>query len=81
MTAIDLQTEIVRMIKDEQDLGVLEAIRTLLHKVRRENTGTDEDFTAEELAELELRRARHLRGEGTSYSMEESLRRLRNSGK
>lgn len=41
----------------------------------------DEDFTAEEIAELDRRRARHLRGEGRSYTMEESIAKLRNSGK
>ena len=32
-----------------------------------------ENFTPEEIAELERRRARHLRGEGTSYTLEESI--------
>lgn len=41
----------------------------------------DEDFTAEEIAELDRRRARHMRGEGTSYTMEESILKLRNAGR
>lgn len=78
MSAIDLQTEIVRMIKDENDTSILEAIRTLLYRVRQGQV--EDDFTDEEVAELDRRRAEYLRGEGTSYTAEESLRRLR-SGK
>lgn len=78
MSTIDLQTEIVQMIKDENDTSVLEAIRTLLYRVRQGQV--DDDFTAEDIAELDRRRAEYLRGEGTSYTVEESLQRLR-SGK
>ena len=75
MSAIDLQTEIVQMIKDESDTNILEAIRTLLYRVRQGQV--DDDFTAEDMAELDKRRAEYLRGEGTSYTVEESLQRLR----
>ncbi|HMN04419.1 MAG TPA: hypothetical protein PKD45_01730 [Flavobacteriales bacterium] len=75
MSTIDLQTEIVQMIKDESDPSILEAIRTLLYRVRQGQV--DDDFTAEDIAELDRRRAEYLRGEGTSYSAEESLQRLR----
>ncbi len=78
MSAIDLQTEIVQMIKDESDTSILEAIRTLLYRVRQ--VQVDDDFTAEDIAELDKRRAEYLGGEGTSYTVEESLQRLR-SGK
>ena len=78
MSAIDLQTEIVRMIKDENDTSILEAIRTLLYRVRQGQV--EDDFTDDEVAELDRRRAEYLRGEGTSYTAEESLQRLR-SGK
>lgn len=37
----------------------------------------DEDFTAEEIAELDRRRARRLSGEGKGYTAEESIRMLR----
>jgi hypothetical protein len=40
----------------------------------------EDDFTAEDIVELDRRRAEYLRGEGTSYTVEESLQRLR-SGK
>ena len=78
MSTIDLQTEIMQMIKDESDTSILEAIRTLLYRVRQGQV--DDDFTAEDIAELDRRRAEYLRGEGTSYTAEESLQRLR-SGK
>ncbi len=78
MSAIDLQTEIVQMIKDENDTSILEAIRTLLYRVRQAQL--DEDFSADDIAELDRRRAEYLSGEGRSYTVEESLQRLR-SGK
>lgn len=78
MSAIDLQAEIVRMIKDENDTSILEAIRTLLYRVRQGQV--DDDFTDEEIAELDRRRAEYLRGDGKSFTADESLHRLR-SGK
>ena len=45
MSAIDLQTEIVQMIKDENDTSILEAIRTLLYRVRQGQV--EDDFTDE----------------------------------
>jgi len=75
MSTSDLQTEIVQMIKDESDTSILEAIRTLLYRVRQGQM--DDNFTAEDIAELDRRRAEYLRGEGTSYTAEESLQRLR----
>ncbi len=78
MSTIDLRAEIMQMIKDERDTSVLEAIRILLQRVRQGQE--DDDFTAEEIAELDRRRAEYLRGDGISYTAEESLQRLR-SGK
>ena len=75
MSTSDLRTEIVQMIKEESDTSILEAIRTLLYRVRQGQV--DDDFTAEDIAELDRRRAEYLRGEGTSYTAEESLQRLR----
>lgn len=75
MSAIDLQAEIVQMIKDESDTSVLEAIRTLLYRVRQGQV--DDDFTEEDIAELDRRRADRLSGESTGYTVEESLRKLR----
>ncbi len=74
MTAIDLQTEIIQLLREERNTGILEAIRMLL---RREETEADVDFTAEELAELDAQRAEHLSGKSKSYSAEESIRMIR----
>ncbi|MCC6400224.1 MAG: hypothetical protein IT227_05620 [Flavobacteriales bacterium] len=78
MRTTDLQSEIVQLIKDERDTSILEAIRTLLYRVRQGQV--DDDLTAEDIAELDRHRAEYLRGEGTSYTAEVSLQRLR-SGK
>ena len=75
MSAIDLQAEIVQMIKEESDTSVLEAIRTLLRRVRQGQV--DDDFTAEDITELDMRRARRLSGESTGVTAEGSIRMLR----
>ncbi|MBK8499197.1 MAG: hypothetical protein IPL52_10340 [Flavobacteriales bacterium] len=75
MSAIDLQTEIVQMIKDESDTSILEAIRTLLYRVRQGQV--DDDFSAEDIAELDRRRASRLSGESKGHTAEESVRMLR----
>lgn len=51
MSATELQTEIVQMIKDERDTGILEAIRMLLYKLRQAEE--EDDLTDEEVAELD----------------------------
>jgi len=75
MSTIELQTEIVQMIKDESDTSILEAIRTLLYKVRQGQV--EDDLTAEDIAELDKRRARRLSGESKGYSAEDSISKLR----
>lgn len=74
MSAIDIQTEIIQLLREERNTSILEAIRMLL---RREEADTDEDFTAEELAELDAQRADHLSGKSKSYTVEESIRMIR----
>ena len=78
MTAIDLQTEIIQLLREERNTSILEAIRMLL---RRAEADTDEDFTAEELAELDAQRADHLSGKSKSYTAEESIRMIREGPK
>ncbi len=74
MTANDLTDEEVSELETRfQDMisgkvsfvGEKESIRMIIEAA--------ENFTPEEIAELERRRARHLRGEGTSYTLEESI--------
>ena len=57
------------------------ALQRVAKVLEAEVPETDDDFTPEEIAELDRRRARHLRGEGTSYTLEESIQKLRDSGK
>jgi hypothetical protein len=66
MTAIDLRTEIVRMIENERDTSILEAIRTLLHKLRQADEA-DEELTDEEIAELEGRFQDMVSAEGQAH--------------
>ena len=75
MTAIDLQTEIMQMIKDESDTSILEAIRTLLYRVRQGQV--DDDITDEEYAEFDEAIAMHERGEVKFHTEEESIRLIR----
>ncbi len=74
MSAADLRTEIIQLLREERNTSILEAIRMLL---RRDEADTDEDFTAEELAELDKRCARRMSGESKGSSAEESIRMLR----
>lgn len=74
MSTAELQTEIIQLLREERNTNILEAIRMLL---RREETDTDEDLTAEELAELDAQRADHLSGKSKSYTAEESIRMIR----
>mgnify|MGYP003379914844 CR=1 FL=1 len=59
MSTIDLQTEIVQMIKDENDTSILDAIRTLLYKLQQGHV--DDDITDEECAEFDEAIAKHER--------------------
>ncbi|MEO7080653.1 MAG: hypothetical protein ABIY71_03960 [Flavobacteriales bacterium] len=68
-------TEIMRMIKDESDTSVLEAIRTLLHRVRQGQV--DEDITDAEYTEFDEAIAKHERGEVKFHTEEESIRLIR----
>ena len=67
MTTLELRAEIKQLLSREKNTSVLEAIRMLL---RREDAETDDDFTDEELAELEQRRARYVSGESKPHTVE-----------
>jgi hypothetical protein len=75
MSTIDLQAEIMQMIKDESDTSILEAIRTLLYRVRQGQV--DDDITDEEYAEFDEAIAKHERGEVKFHTEEESMRLIR----
>jgi hypothetical protein len=76
MTTIELRTEIMRLLREEDNTSILEAIRLLLHKVRR--AGSEEDgMTDEEYAELEQRFQELLSGKVKAHTREESMRLIR----
>ena len=56
-------------------------LQRIAKTIETEVPEADLDMTDEDWAELERRRARHLRGEGTSYTLEESMARLRKGRK
>ena len=79
MDSASIKLELMRQLMSIADDKTL---RKVVNFFRKEvATEEDGDFTAEEIAELDQRRARHLRGEGRSYTLEESIAKLRNSGK
>ena len=77
MTKADLRAEIMQMISDEEDTTILEAIRTLLSKVRYATEEEGDDLTDQEVAELDQRREYRRSGKVEFLSEEEFLRSLR----
>lgn len=73
MTTIELRTEIMRLLREEENTSILEAIRLLL---RREEAEED-TYTEEDIAELDRRREERLRGDVPAHGVEESLRLAR----
>lgn len=57
------------------------SLQRIAKTIEAEVPEADMDMTDEDWAELERRRERHLRGEGTSYTLEESMARLRKGRK
>lgn len=74
MTAVELRTEIIRMIENEGDTSVLEAIRTLLFKLHLHG---EDDLTDDEVAELEGRYQDMVSGKTKAHTREESMRLAR----
>lgn len=72
MTAIELRTEIMRLLREEENTSILEAIRTLL---RREEAAED-DITDEEYAEFDEAIAKHESGEESFHTEEDSMRMI-----
>lgn len=59
------------------DEAALERVATA---IETEMPEADADLTDAEIAELDRRRAEHLRGEGRSYTKEEAIAHLRKAG-
>jgi len=77
MTTLQLKKDLKSLIDLLDDTSVLKAIHILLQRNVQEAQKADEDFTDEDLAELERRRARYLSGESKPHSVEESMRHAR----
>ncbi len=52
-------------------------LRKVANFFKKEVVVEEDDFTDEEIAELDRRRARHLSGESKSYTQEEAMRLAR----
>lgn len=59
------------------DEAALQRIGKAIETEIPEPNEDEHGYTDEEIAELDRRRAEYLRGEGASYTVEESLQRLR----
>jgi hypothetical protein len=59
------------------DEAALQRVATVIEKEVPEVVEEDEDFTDEEIAELDQQRADHLSGKTKSYTAEESIRMMR----
>ena len=70
--------DLIRRLMQVWDEATLQRIA---ETIEAEVPEADMDMTEEDWAEMDRRRARHLRGEGTSYTLEESIAKLRNTGK
>jgi hypothetical protein len=77
MTTIELRSEIIRLLREEENPSILEAIRLLL---RREEVEED-DITDEDHAAFDEAIARHESGEEPFHTEEESMRIIREGRK
>lgn len=76
MTAVELRTEITRMLKGVTDTSILEQVKTFLRE-RLEAGEEDDEITDEEYAAFEEMRAKRLRGEVKFLTREESMAEVR----
>lgn len=77
MTTLQLKKDLKSLIDLLDDTSVLEALHVLVRRNVLVTEEADDSFTAEDIAELDRRRDEYLRGEGTSYTVAESLEKLR----
>jgi len=69
MNTIEIKTELQQMIEQEKDMGILEAIRTILQKTRLD------PVLKEKLTERALRSEKDI-SEGRLWSKEETAQRI-----
>ena len=79
--AMDIALKKLDLIRRLMQVWDEATLQRIAETIEAEVPEADMDMTEEDWAELDRRRARHLRGEGTSYTLEESIAKLRNTGK
>ncbi len=72
-----IKLELLERLASIRDENMIRQIVDLLKKSFPQAMEEDEDFTDEEIAELEAQRADHLSGKTKSYTAEESIRMMR----
>lgn len=76
MTAVELRTEITRMLKGVTDTSILEQVKAFLRE-RLEAGELDDDITDEEYAQFQEDLAKRERGEIRFLTREESMAEIR----
>lgn len=72
-----IKLELLERLVSIRDENVIRQMVELLKKSFPQAMNADDDFTEEEIAELEAQRADHLSGKTVSYSPEDSIRMMR----
>ncbi len=73
MDAIDIRTELQKLIEQEKDINILEAIRTLLNKTRLDNVLKAKLIQRSEKSEKDIVNGRLLSREDVIRRMDSSL--------
>jgi hypothetical protein len=72
-----IKLELLERLASIRDENVIRQMVELLKKSFPQAMQGDDDFTEEEITELEAQRADHLSGKSASYSADESIRMMR----
>ncbi len=79
--AMDIASKKLDLIQRLMQVWDEATLQRIAKTIEAEVPEADLDMTDEDWAELERRRAEHLRGEGKSYTKEEAMRMLRSPRK
>jgi hypothetical protein len=72
-----IKLELLERLASIRDENLIRQIVDLLKRSFPQAMEADEDFTEEEIAELEAQRTDHLNGKTASYTADESIRMMR----
>jgi len=81
MDNASIKLELLERLASIRDENLIRQIVDLLRKSFPQAMEKDEDFTDEEIAELEAQRVDHMSGKTASYSADESIRMMRDGFK